>query len=54
MGSAAGDRGLALLRIDRVDEALAAGAALMAGDTQLRLTKPAWARFAFPGDPAPT
>jgi folate-binding protein YgfZ len=54
MGSAAGDRGLALMRLDRVDEALAAGAALMAGDTQLRLTKPAWARFAFPGDPAPT
>jgi folate-binding protein YgfZ len=53
IGSAAGDRGLALMRLDRVDEALAAGAALMAGDTQLRLTKPAWARFAFPGDPAP-
>ena len=51
MGSAAGDRGLALLRLDRVDEALAAGAPLMAGDTQLRLVKPAWARFAFPGDP---
>jgi folate-binding protein YgfZ len=53
IGSAAGDRGLALMRLDRVGEALAAGAALMAGDTQLRLTKPAWARFAFPGDPAP-
>jgi tRNA-modifying protein YgfZ len=53
MGSAAGGRGLALLRLDRVDDALAAGAALMAGDVSLRLVKPAWARFAFPGDPAP-
>jgi tRNA-modifying protein YgfZ len=53
MGSTAGDRGLALLRLDRVDDALAAGATLTAGDTQLRLVKPAWARFAFPGDPAP-
>jgi tRNA-modifying protein YgfZ len=52
MGSAAAGRGLALMRLDRVDDALAAGAALMAGDTQLRLAKPAWARFAFPGDPA--
>ena len=53
MGSAAGGRGLALLRLDRVGEALAAGAPLMAGDVALRLVKPAWARFAFPGDAAP-
>jgi hypothetical protein len=54
IGSAAGDRGLALMRLDRVDDALTAGAALEAGDTQLQLVKPAWARFAFPGDPAST
>ncbi len=53
MGSSAGHRGLALLRLERVDDALAAGAALTAGHVSLRLVKPAWARFAFPGDPAP-
>jgi folate-binding protein YgfZ len=53
MGSAADGRGLALLRLDRVDEALAGGAALQAGGVTLRLVKPAWARFAFPGDAAP-
>jgi tRNA-modifying protein YgfZ len=51
MGSAAAGRGLATLRLDRVDEALAGGAPLMAGGVELRLVKPAWARFAFPGDP---
>jgi folate-binding protein YgfZ len=51
MGSAAAGRGLAILRLDRVDEALAGGAPLMADGTQLRLSKPAWARFAFPGEP---
>jgi folate-binding protein YgfZ len=52
MGSAAQGRGLALLRLDRVDEALVAGMSLMTGDAELRLIKPAWARFAFPGDAA--
>jgi folate-binding protein YgfZ len=50
MGSAAAGRGLALLRLDRVDEALASGAALQADGVELRLVKPAWARFAFPGE----
>jgi tRNA-modifying protein YgfZ len=54
MGSAAGGRGLALLRLDRVDEALIAGTPVMAGDVELRLVKPAWARFAFPGDAPPS
>jgi hypothetical protein len=54
MGSAAGGRGLALLRLDRVDEALMAGTPLMAGNVELRLVKPAWARFAFPGDATPS
>jgi folate-binding protein YgfZ len=49
MGSAAAGRGLATLRLDRVDEALAGGAPLLAGGVELRLVKPAWARFAFPG-----
>jgi hypothetical protein len=50
MGSTAAGRGLAMLRLDRVDEALAGGAPLMAGGVELRLIKPAWARFAFPGE----
>jgi tRNA-modifying protein YgfZ len=49
MGSAAAGRGLAMVRLDRVEEALAAGAALAAGGIPIRLVKPAWARFAFPG-----
>jgi folate-binding protein YgfZ len=53
MGSAAAGRGLASLRLDRVDEVLAGGAALTAGGVELRLVKPAWARFAFPGDAFP-
>jgi hypothetical protein len=51
MGSAALGRGLASLRLDRVDDALASGKSLLAGETELRLVRPAWARFAFPGDP---
>jgi len=50
MGSAARGRALAALRLDRVEEALAQGAPLMAGAATLRLVKPAWARFAFPGE----
>src|SRR5215468_5699375 len=50
MGSAAGGRGLAMLRLERAPEALAAGAALSAGGVALRLVKPEWARFAWPGE----
>jgi folate-binding protein YgfZ len=50
MGSAAEGRGLASLRLDRVEEALAGGAALTAGGVALTLVKPAWARFAWPGE----
>jgi folate-binding protein YgfZ len=50
MGSTAAGRGLALLRLDRVEEALAAGKSLVADGIQLRLSKPAWARFTFPGE----
>jgi len=53
MGSAAHGRGLAMLRLDRTDEALAAGATLSAGGVAIRLVKPAWARFAFPGEATP-
>jgi folate-binding protein YgfZ len=50
MGSAAHGRGLAMLRLDRVEDALAAGMPLLAGGIPLRLVKPNWARFAFPGE----
>jgi tRNA-modifying protein YgfZ len=48
MGTAAGGRGLALLRLDRVAEALSRGEELSAGDVRLRPIKPDWARFSFP------
>jgi folate-binding protein YgfZ len=48
-GSAARGHGLAMLRLDRVAEALASGERLTAGGIALEVSKPAWARFAFPG-----
>ncbi len=48
MGSAAAGRGLALLRLDRVADALSRGDPLLAGGVTIRLIKPDWARFAFP------
>jgi tRNA-modifying protein YgfZ len=50
MGSAAAGRGLAMVRLDRVEDALAAGTALSAGGIPIRLVKPDWARFAWPGE----
>ncbi|GLK81515.1 YgfZ/GcvT domain-containing protein [Methylopila turkensis] len=52
MGSSADGRGLALLRLDRAEEARAAGTPLIAGAAMLTLVKPSWARFAFPGETA--
>jgi folate-binding protein YgfZ len=52
-GSSAGGRALAMLRLDRADDALSAGHALVAGAVTLRLVKPDWARFAFPGERKP-
>jgi folate-binding protein YgfZ len=49
MGSGIAGRGLATLRLDRVEEALANGASLVAGGITLQLLKPSWARFAIPG-----
>jgi folate-binding protein YgfZ len=51
-GSGADGRGLAKLRLDRVEEGLKAGEALRAGDLALTLVKPDWAKFPFPGDSA--
>ena len=52
MGSGMGaiGRGLAALRLDRVADAMASGTPLVAGGITIRLVKPEWARFAWPGD----
>lgn len=52
-GSSAGGRALAMLRLDRAEDALTAGHALVAGAVALHLVKPDWARFAFPGERKP-
>ena len=49
-GSGAQGRGLAMLRLDRVGDAVAAGEPLVAGGVQIRLVKPAWAQFAWPNE----
>jgi hypothetical protein len=51
-GSHAGGRGLAMLRLDRVADAQAAGIPLVAGGVTVEPRKPAWARFAWPGEKA--
>jgi tRNA-modifying protein YgfZ len=48
MGSAAGGRGLALLRLDRVADAHSRGEPLLAGGIPIEPIKPDWARFTFP------
>ncbi len=48
MGSAAAGRGIALLRLDRVADALSRGEAFLAGGVPIRPVKPDWAHFAFP------
>jgi folate-binding protein YgfZ len=54
VGSCARGRGLAMLRLDRVADALAAGLTLTAGGLALTLEKPSFATFAFPGEAAET
>jgi len=50
MGSAAAGRGIALVRLDRVAEAMAQGNSLTAAGVPIQLVKPGWARFALPGE----
>jgi folate-binding protein YgfZ len=54
LGSTAAGQGLALLRLDRVGDALEKNLPLVAGGIELTLRKPDWARFRFPGEPEPT
>lgn len=51
-GSAAGDRGLATIRLDRLGDALAAGEPVRAGGRLAAVGKPDFATFAFPTDTA--
>jgi hypothetical protein len=50
MGSSAGRLGLAMLRLDRVNEGMREGASLRSGGVDLQLVKPDWADFPFPGE----
>jgi folate-binding protein YgfZ len=52
MATAMGGRGVALVRLDRAAEAIANGEPLSAGGEPVRLVKPDWARFSFPGETA--
>jgi folate-binding protein YgfZ len=51
LGSTADGNGLALLRLDRVEDAMKSGLPLQAGGIALTLKKPDWAKFRFPGEP---
>ncbi|MCJ2011158.1 YgfZ/GcvT domain-containing protein [Methylobacterium sp. J-076] len=48
-GSAAGGRGLVMLRLDRLGDALASGETLRADGKALAVGRPAYATFAMPG-----
>jgi folate-binding protein YgfZ len=50
MGSAADGRAVALLRLDRVSDAMSRGEELSADGVAIHVIKPDWARFAFPGE----
>lgn len=51
IGSCAKGRGLAMLRLDRVADAMAAGERLEGGGVAFTLAKPDFIRFPFPGEP---
>jgi tRNA-modifying protein YgfZ len=48
IGSVSGSSGLALIRLDRAEEALARGTPLMAADVKITLRRPDFARFTVP------
>ena len=50
LGSTAKGRGLALMRLDRIADALAANTTLEAGGITIRALKPSWAKFDWPGE----
>src|SRR5689334_8020425 len=50
LGSTAKGRGLALLRLDRIEDAVTSGTTLEAGGITIRAVKPDWANFDWPGE----
>jgi folate-binding protein YgfZ len=48
LGTVAGTRGLAIVRIDRAGEALTNGGAILAGETEVGLALPSWTGLSFP------
>lgn len=50
MGSSAGGHGLALLRLDRVGDALENGTPIVAAGVPITLKKPGWATFVWPSE----
>jgi folate-binding protein YgfZ len=50
--STAKGHGLALVRLDRVADALAAGTPLLCGNLPIHVVKPDWAKFSWPGEKA--
>jgi tRNA-modifying protein YgfZ len=50
LGSTAKGRGLALMRLDRIETAIADGIPLEAGGIAIRPVKPDWAKFDWPGE----
>jgi hypothetical protein len=48
LGSVSGASGLALIRLDRAEEALASGKPLNAGGIKIALRRPTFARFSVP------
>jgi folate-binding protein YgfZ len=53
IGSVDGSFGLALLRLDRVEEALSRNAPLMAGDIKITVRRPDFAQFEIPVEVSP-
>ncbi len=50
MGSSAKGRGLAMLHLGRIGDALASGTPIISGGIEIAPVKPAWARFDWPGE----
>jgi tRNA-modifying protein YgfZ len=48
LGTVSGNRGLAILRIDRAGDAIASATPILAGDIVLALTLPSWSGLVFP------
>jgi folate-binding protein YgfZ len=53
MGSSAGEHGVALIRLDRAEDAVRHGIPLHAGDVVLTLRRPDWANYDVPTGAAP-